>query len=56
MKIKLQIKLNKNELKADDKESFKNISSHLEKNLKEYNEKNENKIVWKGVYYEWVTY
>ena len=65
LKCKLQSKANKSkkwnwfiiigELTPEDKEKFKISTKEVEKNIRTFKQTNLMNIVWKGLYYEWVS-
>jgi hypothetical protein len=53
-KLKLQVKLNRNELLNNDKEEFEEISKNLENNILKFKKKYDGiDIIWKGMKYDW---
>ncbi len=43
------------ELTPEDKERFKIATKEVEKNIRTFKQTNLMNIVWKGLYYEWVS-
>ena len=53
-KLKLQVKLNRNELLPGDKEEFEEMTKNLEKNILKFKKKFDGiDIIWQGMKYEW---